>query len=123
MRCVATIACAVALTGCSHLILRPTDTTGERAAKIATRAVLFVPTLMGSELGILMAETEENRRGCGVWKDCSALDAAMMGAAIGLSTRPPAPYIPPYPAGQVVAPPQAQCSSSVVGGQVYTRCY
>ena len=49
------------LPGCSTLILRDDDTTGQTAAKVATRSILVLPTLFWSETCIRIAKDDEFR--------------------------------------------------------------
>lgn len=49
----------LSLVGCSSLILRDEDTTGQTVAKVATRSVLALPTLIWSEVFIKEARLEE----------------------------------------------------------------
>lgn len=116
MRSIACLALTASLTGCASLIVHPADSTGAKAAKYTTRAIIALPTLFASEAGIAWAEVEEGRQGCGVTKDCSAQDAAMMLMLGGMATRP-AWTPPPAP---VYGNHQQTCTSSVVGNQVYT---
>ncbi len=53
------LATLLATTGCATLIHRPDDNAAQTAAKAATRIVLAVPTIMGSEMAILEIKQRE----------------------------------------------------------------
>lgn len=61
MRLILTSILLLSLAGCSSLIVRNTDGPLETTAKIATRVVLFVPTLFISEVVIDSLKQEEAR--------------------------------------------------------------
>jgi len=52
----------LSLVGCSSLILRDEDTTGQTVAKVAARTVLLLPTFFQSEVFIEHARRQEESR-------------------------------------------------------------
>ena len=59
MKPVGILLLCLTISGCSSLILRDDDTTGQTVAKVAARTILVIPTLIWSEVFIERAKNNE----------------------------------------------------------------
>ncbi len=118
------------LSGCSGLILRDKDSTGDKVGKVVSRVVLCPLTLCLSEAAIVGIKTEEELTAWRDRLDRTPIDPATAASMLSMPLYPPMP-IAPFPAYQSprTGMPMHQYNFSnghsvtCIEGQFATNCF
>lgn len=121
---------AVSLSGCSSLLLHPSDTTAEKTGKIAIRTLLALPTLFLSEVA-LDQRAREDAYAAWYWsltdagRDREDRRQARNTPTILFMPQLPMPYqlpMAPTPPPSAIRPP-VTCQTYTLGTTYQTACY
>ena len=135
MKTVGMMLLCLLLSGCSSLILRDDDTTGDTVAKVATRSLLVLPTLLWSEVFIQRARLNEEwaakqaEQAMYFGKECEkegyATDTPEHASCLSVKRDQLAPAGTGGGVGVLVMPPAPRHSTTCYSGGTgrYVTCY